>query len=89
MRYKKKLGQNFLIDPHVIRETIESAQISKANVVVEVGAGTGALTRPLAEKARKVIAVEIDKDLIPELQMNLKGLPTKSSLASGGEFGIF
>jgi len=85
MEYRKKLGQNFLVDQSVINEVVKAAQINKRDTIVEVGAGTGVLTRPLAEKARKVIAVEIDKDLIPELQTNLKGLPTKSSLASGGE----
>lgn len=74
MRPKKELGQNFLIDQRVISDTIKSAQISKDDTVLEVGAGAGALTRPLAEKAKKVIAVEIDKDLIPELQANLEGL---------------
>jgi len=74
MKYKKELGQNFLIDRNVITATIKSAQIGGDDVVVEVGAGTGALTQPLAEKAKKVIAVEIDKDLIPKLQANLKGL---------------
>lgn len=74
MKSKKGLGQNFLTDLHVISEIVKAAQISKDDTVLEVGAGTGALTRPLAEWAGKVIAVEIDKDLIPELQTNLKGL---------------
>lgn len=74
MKPKKELGQNFLVDQHVISETIKAAEIDKEDVILEVGAGTGALTRPVAERAGKVIAVEIDKDLIPELQKNLKGL---------------
>ena len=74
MKLKKELGQNFLVDQRIISDTIKSARISANDVVVEVGAGTGALTRPLAERARKVIAVEIDKDLIPDLQTNLEGL---------------
>lgn len=74
MKPKKELGQNFLIDQQVINDTVKSAQISANDIVLEVGAGTGALTRPLAEKAGKVIAVEIDKDLILQLQTNLEGL---------------
>jgi len=75
MKPTKELGQNFLIDQRIISETVKVAQISEDDIIIEVGAGTGALTRPLAKRAGKVIAVEIDRDLIPELQENTAGLP--------------
>lgn len=71
---KKELGQNFLVDQRVIADIIKAANIGAGDVTIEVGAGTGVLTRPLAERAGKVIAIEIDRNLIPELQKNLGGL---------------
>lgn len=63
----KKLGQNFLIDHHVVEREVAYAQITKDDVVLEIGPGKGILTTELAEKARKVIAIEIDKQLIEHL----------------------
>src|SRR3989304_8063273 len=71
---KKSLGQNFLVDQNVVRDLTDAAKIGKKDVVLEVGAGTGAVTKRLAQIAGKVIAVEIDPDLIPSLHANLKGL---------------
>jgi 16S rRNA (adenine1518-N6/adenine1519-N6)-dimethyltransferase len=71
---KKQLGQNFLIDSQVVNDLLDAAEINNRSTVLEVGAGTGAVTRPLAERAGKVIAVEFDKDLIPKLKTNLEGL---------------
>ncbi len=71
---KKSLGQNFLIDPSVARDLVETAKIGKDDVALEVGAGTGAVTKELARNAQKVFAVEFDRDLIPTLEKNLKGL---------------
>ncbi|GMR19349.1 MAG: 16S rRNA (adenine(1518)-N(6)/adenine(1519)-N(6)) -dimethyltransferase RsmA [Patescibacteria group bacterium] len=71
---KKSLGQNFLIDPRVADDLVKAAEITEKDIVLEVGAGTGAVTRPLAQKARRVIAVEIDPKLTSQLQTNLKGL---------------
>lgn len=59
----KRLGQNFLIDLNLLKLLIKSANISRNDVVLEVGAGTGSLTVALAEQAGKVIAVEFDKNL--------------------------
>lgn len=73
-RSKKSLGQNFLIDQKVVSDLIKAAGITEKDIVLEVGAGTGAVTRQLAQKAQKVIAVEIDRDLIPSLKENLKTL---------------
>src|SRR3972149_8668354 len=74
MEPKKSLGQNFLVDQNVVRDLTDAAKIGKKDVVLEVGAGTGAVTKRLAQIAGKVIAVEIDPDLIPSLHANLKGL---------------
>ena len=65
--FQKKVGQNFLIDDHVITKIINAAEITKDDLVLEIGPGIGTMTQYLAESARKVIAVEIDKNLIPIL----------------------
>ena len=78
--FQKKFGQNFLIDEHVIRKIIEAARLGKEDCVVEIGPGIGALTQYLAESAGKVIAVEIDRMLIPILQETLAGYSNVSVL---------
>ena len=65
--FQKKFGQNFLIDTHVLDKIIAAAEITKDDFVLEIGPGIGTMTQYLAESARKVIAVEIDKNLIPIL----------------------
>lgn len=65
--FQKKFGQNFLIDTHVLDKIIYSAEITKEDMVLEIGPGIGTMTQYLAEAAGKVIAVEIDKNLIPIL----------------------
>ena len=65
--FQKKFGQNFLIDEHVIRKIINGAQVAKDDFVLEIGPGIGTMTQYLAEAAREVAAVEIDKKLIPIL----------------------
>ena len=65
--FQKKFGQNFLIDDHVITKIINAAEITKDDLVLEIGPGIGTMTQYLAESAGKVIAVEIDKNLIPIL----------------------
>ena len=65
--FQKKFVQNFLIDDHVITKIINAAEITKDDLVLEIGPGIGTMTQYLAESARKVIAVEIDKNLIPIL----------------------
>lgn len=69
--FQKKFGQNFLIDSHVLDKIIAAAGITKEDCVVEIGPGIGTLTQYLAESAREVISVEIDKMLIPILQETL------------------
>ena len=66
--FQKKFGQNFLIDTRVLERIIESAEITKEDCVLEIGPGIGTMTQYLAEAAREVVAVEIDKNLIPILQ---------------------
>lgn len=65
--FQKKFGQNFLIDTHVLEKIIRAADITKEDMVLEIGPGIGTMTQYLAEAAGKVIAVEIDKNLIPIL----------------------
>lgn len=71
--FQKKFGQNFLIDTHVLDKIIRSADITKEDMVLEIGPGIGTMTQYLAEAAGKVIAVEIDKNLIPILSDTLSG----------------
>lgn len=70
-QFKKKFGQNFLIDPHVLDKIVDAAQITQDDFVLEIGPGIGTLTQYLCEHARQVLAVEIDKNLIPILQETL------------------
>lgn len=65
--FQKKFGQNFLIDTHVLERIIEAAGITRDDFVLEIGPGIGTMTQYLCENAREVVAVEIDKNLIPIL----------------------
>ncbi|MDO8571426.1 MAG: 16S rRNA (adenine(1518)-N(6)/adenine(1519)-N(6))-dimethyltransferase RsmA [bacterium] len=67
---KHHRGQNFLIDKNILHKIVDAADIKKTDVIVEIGAGLGTLTCELAKKAKKVFAVEIDKDLLPLLKEN-------------------
>ncbi|MEG1846836.1 MAG: 16S rRNA (adenine(1518)-N(6)/adenine(1519)-N(6))-dimethyltransferase RsmA [Lachnospiraceae bacterium] len=69
--FRKKYGQNFLIDGNILDKIVESAQITKEDCVIEIGPGIGTMTQYLAEVAKEVIAVEIDKALIPILEDTL------------------
>lgn len=73
--FQKKFGQNFLIDAHVLDKIIRAAEITKDDFVLEIGPGIGTMTQYLAQAAREVVAVEIDKALIPILQDTLSGFP--------------
>ncbi|MCI9102302.1 MAG: 16S rRNA (adenine(1518)-N(6)/adenine(1519)-N(6))-dimethyltransferase RsmA [Lachnospiraceae bacterium] len=70
--FQKKFGQNFLVDSHVLGKIVRAAQVTKEDVVLEIGPGIGTLTQYLAEAARQVVAVEIDGNLIPILKETLK-----------------
>ena len=65
--FRKRYGQNFLVDSHVIRKILRAAEITREDIVVEIGPGIGTLTQYLAETAGQVYAVEIDETLIPIL----------------------
>lgn len=69
--FQKKFGQNFLIDTHVLDKIIRAAEITKDDFVLEIGPGIGTLTQYLCESAGKVVAVEIDRMLIPILEDTL------------------
>ena len=69
--FQKRFGQNFLIDGHVIEKIIRAAEITKDDVVLEIGPGIGTMTQYLAEAAGEVFAVEIDKNLLPILAETL------------------
>ena len=71
--FQKKFGQNFLIDTHVLDKIIRAAQITEEDCVLEIGPGIGTMTQYLACAARRVIAVEIDRALIPILEDTLDG----------------
>ncbi len=68
---KKKFGQNFLVDPNILRKIVEAADIDSTSYVVEIGPGLGSLTELLAQTAKKVRAYEIDKDMVEVLNDRL------------------
>ncbi len=70
LKAKKSLGQNFLKDDAVIKDIIVAGEVSSEDTVIEIGPGKGSLTKHLLEKAGKLIAIELDKDLIPWLKMD-------------------
>ena len=69
--FQKRFGQNFLIDAHVINKIVAAADITKDDIVLEIGPGIGTMTQYLAEAAGHVYAVEIDKNLLPVLDETL------------------
>ncbi len=71
---RKRLGQNFLVDPVALQRIVAAADLSPEDTVIEVGAGLGTLTRPLAEQAERVVAVELDDGLVQALRQELAHL---------------
>ena len=69
--FQKKYGQNFLVDPNVLERVMDAAGVSGEDCVLEIGPGIGTMTQLLAERAGKVVAVEIDRNLIPILEETL------------------
>ncbi len=71
IKAKKSLGQNFLIDKNISRRIVETVSPQKDDLIIEIGPGTGALTRLLIEPAGRVIALEVDARLVEELRNSL------------------
>ncbi|WML36518.1 16S rRNA (adenine(1518)-N(6)/adenine(1519)-N(6))-dimethyltransferase RsmA [Clostridium sp. OS1-26] len=71
-KFSKSLGQNFLIDNSVLEDIVYGAEVNKDDLVIEIGPGVGTLTKELLTKAKKVCAIELDSDLIPILNEELK-----------------
>ena len=69
--FQKKFGQNFLIDDHVLTKIMDGANVTSDDFVLEIGPGIGTMTQYLAERARQVLAVEIDTKLLPILKETL------------------
>ncbi|OPL07503.1 MAG: 16S rRNA methyltransferase [delta proteobacterium ML8_F1] len=74
-RMSKALGQNFLKDPHILESIIDSAELTEGDTVIEVGPGIGVLTEAIAQRAKQVIGIEIDRHLIPILEQTLRDYP--------------
>ena len=66
-KFKKRFGQNFITDPGILNKIVDVAEITKDDLVIEV-VGLGTLTKTIAERAGRVITIEIDKDLIPSFR---------------------
>lgn len=73
IKASKRYGQNFLIDSTVLKKIIETSAIDEESMVLEIGPGLGTMTGLLCQRAGKVVAVEIDKDLIEPLKINMSG----------------
>ena len=69
--FQKKFGQNFLIDGNILEKIVNAARITEEDCVLEIGPGIGTMTQYLADRAKSVIAVEVDKNLIPVLRDTL------------------
>jgi 16S rRNA (adenine1518-N6/adenine1519-N6)-dimethyltransferase len=71
-KFTKSLGQNFLTDQSVLNDIVDSANLTKNDVVIEIGPGVGTLTKELLEKSKQVYSIELDSSLVPILQEELK-----------------
>ena len=72
LKLSKKLGQNFLVDPDVLKKIIVAAELDQNDYVIEIGAGIGTLTRELAARSKGVTALEFDQQIFPALEKNLE-----------------
>lgn len=80
IRFNKDFGQHILKNPLIITSMIEKAALQPTDTVIEIGPGTGNMTVRLLEKAKKVVAFEIDPRLVAELQKRVQGTPLQSKL---------
>ena len=81
MRPNKSFGQNFLIDRSVLQKIVDAAEIEATDQVLEVGSGTGVLTRELAQRARRVVAVELERDMLALLAKTTRNYPNVELIA--------
>jgi 16S rRNA (adenine1518-N6/adenine1519-N6)-dimethyltransferase len=72
LRLTKTLGQNFLTDINIIRKIVETGDVTPSDLVIEIGPGIGSMTAEIARSAGKVVAIEIDKHLIPAITENMQ-----------------
>lgn len=77
-KFSKSLGQNFLIDDSVLTDIVQGADVNSEDLVIEIGPGVGTLTAQLLNKAKRVVSIELDNDLIPILQEELGSHPNFS-----------
>ena len=75
---KHSLGQNFIEDEALLSQLAELSLVTAEDHVLEIGPGFGALTKPLAERAKQVVSLEIDRTLIPILNVTLENMPTRA-----------
>ena len=83
--FKKKFGQNFLSDTNLLRAIVADAGVTQNSTVLEIGTGAGALTRALAERAKRVVSYGIDSVLKPVLQVSIAGLDNTEVVFGGVE----
>lgn len=83
-KFKKRFGQNFITDPGILNKIVTTAEVDGDDIVIEIGPGAGTLTKTLAAKAKQVIAIEIDKQLIPILHETLQGLENVKIIEGDG-----
>ena len=81
-KFSKSLGQNFLIDDSVPRDIVAGAEVDSEDLVIEIGPGVGTLTAQLLKKAKKVVAIELDNDLISILEQELGDNPNFMRISS-------
>ncbi|MFR6290197.1 MAG: 16S rRNA (adenine(1518)-N(6)/adenine(1519)-N(6))-dimethyltransferase RsmA [Peptococcaceae bacterium] len=72
-KFKKKFGQNFITDSNLLQKIVDAGDVGPDDVVIEVGPGAATLTKALAQRAKAVIAVEIDRDLVPVIEETMTG----------------
>lgn len=72
-KFKKKFGQNFITDSNLLQKIVDAGDVGPDDVVIEVGPGAATLTKALAQRAKAVIAIEIDRDLVPVIEETMAG----------------
>ena len=90
MVFNKSFGQHILVNPHILNNIVEKSAIKPTDVVLEIGPGTGNLTQLLLERAKKVIAVELDPRMVAELTKRFKygELASKFTLIPGDVLAV-